>query len=198
MNTKMIKVLAMALIPAVMLAVTSCSKEHKKSTAKNQPVEIGRMEAVAITTTATVAAVDPVNRTVTLQASDGTVGTYKLGKEVRNFKQIKVGDMVKVTVLESMAIFMGPSDVKPSIDAVQTVALAPKGAKPGMLMTNTAEAVARVDAIDTANRTVTLIGVAEVPRTLTVGPNVNLANVTVGENVIVRYTEAVAIAVEKP
>jgi hypothetical protein len=55
MNTKMLKIVVMALVPVVMLGLASCSKEHKKSSAKmNQPVEIGRLEAVVITTTATV------------------------------------------------------------------------------------------------------------------------------------------------
>lgn len=199
MKTKIEKSLLIVLASISILTVASCSKEHKKSSAAvNQPVEIGRLDAVAVTAIATVAAIDNNKRTVTLQASDGTEGTYKLSKKVKNFKHIKVGDQVKVTVLESMAILVGPSDVAPAISAAQTVALAPKGKRPGMVVTNTAEAVAQVDAIDTATRTVTLAGVAEEPRTLKVGPNINLANVKVGDKVIVRYTEAMAIAVEKP
>ncbi len=203
MKTKIITFLAIVLMPAVVLTLASCSKEHKKSTqnvqsAMDQAGEIGRMEAVAATTTATVESIDSVNRTVTLHASDGTVGTYKLGSEVRNFDQIKVGDQVRATVVESIAVFVGSSDMQPGVSAVQSVTLAPKGAKPGMVVASTAEAVARIDSIDAANRTVTLLGVADEPRTLKVGPDVNLANLTVGDKVMVRYTEAMAIVVEKP
>jgi hypothetical protein len=203
MKTKIGKLLIIMLASVLMLALASCSKEHKKSTegmqsAMNQPVEIGRMEAAAITEVATVQSIDSASRTVTLQGSDGTIGTYKLGEEVRNFDQIQVGDQVKATVVESMAVFVGPSDVKPNVGAIQTVALAPKGAKPGAVVTNTAEAVVRVDAVDAAKRTVTFTGFADVPRTLTVGPSVNLANVKVGDKVVMRYTQAMAIAVEKP
>jgi len=194
MKTKTLKLMLPALIPAIMLTLASCAKEHRK----NQAVEIGRMEAVAVTTMATVESIDYAGRTVTLQGPDGAMGTYRLGKEVKNFNQIKVGDQVKATMLESIAVFVGPSEVEPSVGNIQTVALAPKGKKPGMVVANTAEAVVRVESVDAANRTVTVAGVADVPRKLTVGPNVNLVNLKAGDKVMVRYTEAMAIVVEKP
>jgi hypothetical protein len=194
-----LRFLMMAVASVMMLGLASCSKENKKGTAAmNQPVEIGRMEAVAVTTMAAVKSIDSANRTVTLQGTNGATGTYRCGKEVKNFKQIKVGDQVNVTVLESMAVFVSTSDMKPGVEAVQTVSLAPKGAKPGMVVANTAEAVVRIDAVDAANRTVTFTGLADMPRTLTVGPDVDLANLKAGDNVMVRYTEAMAIVVEKP
>lgn len=199
MNTKMTKLLLLSLLPAVVLTLASCSKGHKKDSAMmNQPVEIGRMEAVAVTTAATVESIDYASRSVTFRGPNGATGTYRCGNEVRNFGKIKVGDQVRTTLLESMAVFVGPADVKPSIGNIQTVALAPKGAKPSMVVANTAQATVRIKAVDTANRTVTLLGVADVPRTLTVGPNVDLANLKAGDNVMIRYTEAMAIVVEKP
>jgi hypothetical protein len=199
MKVKIINFLAMALMAAMVPTLASCSKEHKKDSATmNQPVEIGRMDAEAVTATATVQSIDYRHRMVTLQASDGTIGTYKLGKDVKNFKKIKVGDQVKATVLESLAVFVGSADLQPSVGAIQTVALAPKGIKPGMVVANTAEAVVRIEAVDAANRTVIFTGLANVPRMLTVGPNVDMANLKAGDNVIVRYTEAMAIVVEKP
>jgi hypothetical protein len=50
----------------------------------------------AITATSKVTAVDPSKRTVTLTSDAGESNTYKLGKNVRNFDQIKVGDQVQV------------------------------------------------------------------------------------------------------
>jgi hypothetical protein len=198
MKAKILKLMLLALMPAIMLVFASCSNEHKKNAGKNQSIEIGRMEAVAVTMMATVESVDYANRAVTLQGPTGAIGTYRLSSEVVNFDQIKAGDKVKATLIESMAVFVGSSDVQPSVDAIQTVALAPRGEKPGMVAANTAEVVARIGSIDAVNRVVTLIGVAEVPRALAVGPDVNLANVRVGDKVMVRYTEAMAIVVEKP
>jgi hypothetical protein len=203
MKTKTRKLVIIVFGLAAVTIVSSCSKEHRENkkvmkSAENQTVEIGRVEAVTVTTVATIESVDKAKRTVKIRTAYGGEGTYRIGKEAKNFKKIKPGDQVKMTLVESVAVFVGPSDIKPGVGAVQTVGLAPKGSKPGMVVANTAEGVARIDAIDTENRTVTLTGVTDVPTIVTVGPNVDLAKVSAGDSVIVRYTEATVIAVEKP
>jgi hypothetical protein len=200
MRTKIRQFQIIALCFMAFLAVSSCSKEHKgiKQASLNQPTEIGWVQAGSVTTVATIESIDRAKRIVTIRSADGRQGSYRLGKGVRNFNKIKVGDQVKATLIESVAVFVGPSDIMPRAGAAQTVAVAPKGRKPAMIIANIAEVVAKIDAIDKANRTVTLIGVTDVPIIVPVGPNVNLANIAVGGNVIVRYTEATVIAVEKP
>jgi hypothetical protein len=46
--------------------------------------------------------VDAAIRTVVLKSPDGTTKSYKLGPELRNFDQIKVGDTVKATVVDAV------------------------------------------------------------------------------------------------
>src|SRR3954462_9429493 len=65
----------------------------------------GQAKAVSvITAEATVTAVDPATRKVTLKLNDGKTRTIIAGDEVRNFAQIKVGDIVKAKYVESISI----------------------------------------------------------------------------------------------
>jgi hypothetical protein len=135
---------------------------------------------------------------VTLKFADGRMQVLKLGPEVRNFDQIAVGDQVKATYAESVAIAVRKSDEKPSAAAVQTVKVAPKGAKPGVIVTDTIEVTAKVEAIDYTKRTVALKGPEGNVRTFSVDKSVKkFKDVKVGDDVVVRVTQAIAIVVEK-
>jgi hypothetical protein len=179
----------------MMLVLAGCSE---KSTDTPKGTEVAAIDVDAITATSTVEAVDPATRTVTLKASDGATNTYKLGKDVVNFDQIKPGDQVKVTLLDSIAAFVRKSDAPPSAGAGTTITLAPKGAKPGVILADTEELSAKVESVDTAKRTLTVEGAAGKNRTFTVGPNVDLAALKKGDDIVVRATQALAIVVEKP
>lgn len=156
------------------------------------------MVVATATTTSTVESVDADARTVTLKNPDGTVNTYKLTKDVTNFDQIHPGDQVQATLLDAMAVYVRKAGTPPSAGERGMVALAPKGAKPGVVMADTKEVTDKIDAIDTTKQTITLQGVDGKPQTLKVGPNVDLADLKKGDDVIVRYTQAMAITVAKP
>src|SRR5512143_3528961 len=108
MNTKPFKLTALALIPAVLLAFTACTTTRTDgSTASDtaQSVEPGAIVVDTIGMTATVAAIDPRSRRITLVAPDGRRATYKVSKDAANFDQIRVGDRVKAMVTEELAVF---------------------------------------------------------------------------------------------
>jgi hypothetical protein len=65
-----------------------------------------------------------------------------------------------------------------------------------VILADTTEITDKFHAVDAGSRTVTLQGVSGKPRTFRVGPNVNLADVKKGDDVVVRYTEALAVLVE--
>jgi hypothetical protein len=78
------------------------------------------------------------------------------------------------------------------------VALA-DGAKPEGVVVNTTELTATVEAIDYAKRTVTLKGPEGNTVTLKVDESAkDFKNVKKGDQVVARFTEAVAISVQKP
>ena len=193
------KITLMTVIPALMLAFTGYAQSPTASEkAKGKPSAEGAIEVGAITATSKVTKVDASNRTVTLTNDAGESNTYKLGKNVRNFDQIKVGDQVKATLLESVAVTVSTSSAPPDAGSRGVVAVAPKGAMPGVIMAKTRQITAKIVSVDPEARTVTVEGPIGGKPTIKVGPDVNLGELQTGDNVTLRVTDALAIGVEKP
>ena len=160
--------------------------------------EPGAIAAEVISATAKVTAIDAAKRTVTLEM-DGKSRTITCGPEVRNFAQIKVGDQVKATFVEALAVYIQKAGAPAGGNDVETVTLAPKGAKPGMLVTKSVVLKAKIDAVDAKNRTVTVTGPEGNTKTLKVAKSVKgFKDLQKGDDVVVRFTEALAIVVEAP
>jgi len=158
---------------------------------------IGDATTVGATATATVKAVDPQKRIVTLQTADGDIVDIKCGKQVENFDQIKVGDQVKAVAIDRIVVSLGKG-AAPSGEAATLIARAPKGGQPGVVIANTEEVTAKVDAVDADKQTVTLSGLEKKPETVRVASDVDLANVKKGDDLTVRVTEGVAFWVAGP
>ena len=122
----------------------------------------------------------------------------KSEQSVKNFDQIKVGDKVKATMLQSVAVAVHKSGAPPSAGEMTTARVAPKGAMPKAVLAQTKEVTAKILSVDAEKRMVEVEGPLGVPRMLKVGPRVNLAELQKGDNVTLRITEALAIEVEKP
>lgn len=151
---------------------------------------------VAITTVeleATVLSIDRADRSVTLLGKDGIRETITVSDDVMNFDQVKVGDKVLMILSDSMVVQLGDSVAGQRPDEV--VKLAPVGAKPGGVIANTVEIRATVTAIDAAKRTVALKGDDGTEKVHPVGARVDLAKVKVGDRILVRKTEAVALKI---
>jgi len=187
----------LVLIAALMLAFAGYAEDPKTSP-KGKADAAGAIDVDAITATSKVTAVDSAKRTVTLTNEAGESHTYKLGKNVRNFAQIKVGDQVKATLLESVAVVVRKSSAPPDAAEGGLVAVAPKGAKPGVIMAKAREITTKIVSIDAQARTVTVEGPMGGKPTIKVGPKVNLNELQQGDDVTLRVTDALAINVEKP
>jgi hypothetical protein len=186
-------------VALVFLAWTSILSAQTKEAVEAATAKPGGELVEVLTGVLTVDSIDAAKRAVTLKSPDGNLKSYKLGPEVKNFDQIKVGDEVKVALAESVAIFVRKSDEPPAAVEMETVQAAPKGEKPAVVVTDTFEMTAKVEAIDYEKRTVTLKGPEGNVKTFSVGQRVkNFNNVKIGDEVVLRLTEALAIAVEKP
>jgi Cu/Ag efflux protein CusF len=152
-----------------------------------------------IVVTATVEKIDMSTREVTLKGSDGKLETITVGPEARNLGQVKAGDVVTMKYYQSLAIFVAPPGGEPSVSETTEVERAALGKKPAGQVTNVTQATVTVQAVDLANRTVTVKGPKGNITTLKVGDHVKRLNeVKAGDQIVARYTEAVAISVEKP
>lgn len=145
---------------------------------------------------ATVAAVDAATRRVTLVSDGGIKQVVRVGPEAINFDQIRVGDQLKVTVTEEFVVEMG--DRADTDAGAALVALAPAGAKPGGVIAETVQVTGTITALDAGKRTATLKFEDGATRTFSVRGDVDLAQRKVGDKVVFRVTEMVALSVEKP
>ncbi|MEI7636702.1 MAG: hypothetical protein WCJ37_05310 [Syntrophus sp. (in: bacteria)] len=193
-------VLAMAAILAVgtQFAFAADPAAPAAKPAKKQTGEPGAVVVDTVKATAKVTAIDAAKRTVTLEM-DGKSKTITCGPEVRNFDQIKVGDLLKVTFVEALAVYLQKAGAPAGGEEVKTVTLAPKGSKPGVLVTDTIVLKAKIDAVDAKKGTVTITTPAGETKTMKVDKKVKgLKALKKGDDIVVRYTEALAIVVEAP
>jgi hypothetical protein len=187
----------------VMLILIGCATppEPPVAHAETAVTSSGGQELVggqALSATATVEAIDLATREVVLVDPQGKRVTIVAGDQVRNLAQVKPGDQVRVEYFEAVALAMTPADGgQPGRTEALSVKRAPLGEKPAGVITRELEILAVVEAIDTANRRVTVRGPS---RTLTLqaAPEIDLNTVTVGSQVRLQYVEAIAISVQAP
>lgn len=205
MKTNVLKWSLFSLAPAAMLALVSCSSNSSSSSAgllsssgAYQPGVPGGVMVDTYKMNATVTRIDADKRKVTLLTRDGKETTVKCGPEVINFDQIRVGDQLKVRVTQELAVAMATPGAPPNDGGADMVALAPKGAKPGGMMASTVQVTAKVTAIDLKHHKATIQLPDGSSKSFDVRPDVDLTQRKVGEEVVLRFTEALAISVQKP
>lgn len=136
-------------------------------------------------------------REAVLEDKDGVKKLVKLGKEVRNFDQIKVGDKVTITIAAQMAFFVGKSGMVPGMGESKVTISAPKGAKPGLIEIEKKYVTLTIIKLDPAKKQVTvklMDGTVKVSNT----PNLDFSKVKVGEDVIVMFQSEQSILVTAP
>jgi len=191
---------SLRLLPAVVavVAVVACSKSHNETgSASRSASEPVALAIDTVTATDTVKAVNYKTRTVTLESPNGATETYHALPNMVNFDQIHIGDKVRATVTDALAVSVRKAGTPPNVGDTVAVALAPKGAKPGMFVANTQEATSKIVDVNRATRTITLAELAGGPKTVKLGPDVNVSDLKKGDDVVVRYTDALALYVEK-
>ncbi len=203
MNTKLQTLLLTSLLPLAAITFNGCTTEPATPPPDQTAVayQAGVPGGVRVSTlkeTATVTAIDPATRKVTLVTKDGVKTIVKAGPEVANFAQIEVGDRVKATVREETVIFVRKPGEPSGDGAAGVVALAPLGEKPGGVMADTEEVTGRVTAVSLWRHRATLLFPDGTSRTFAVRPDVKLTKESVGVDVTIRITQAVAVSVEKP
>lgn len=197
MKKQILKLTVMLLMPAALLAFTSCSSTPKSQTA-DQDVMRGGVVVDVASSFATVQSVTASNRTVVLRRPNGNLISYECGPEVVNFDQIRVGDRVTAEVVDAVAIVLVQGGIPPSAGAASVVVRAPLGEKPAAKIVDTVGFTAKVMSVDKMNREVTLLMVNGKTQTVKVGPDIKLSHVKPGNDVGVRLTRSFMIAVTTP
>jgi hypothetical protein len=168
------------------------SSKQKANESKKPSIKEERV----VTVNATVEAIDLNTRVVRLKGPKGNVFDLKVGEEAKNLPQVKVGDLVVAKYYESVAVEVRKPGEPGGVTATEAVATAEPGAKPAGVVTSQVTVTTTVEAIDRKKTYVTLKGPEGNSVNVKVRDPKNLKNVKVGDQVVITYTEALAISVE--
>lgn len=195
MNMK--STLAFALV-ATAFAAPALAQQPGKMEGAIISSEPGRAAAVrTVEISAKVVAIDKATRMVTLKGVEGIPVDVVAGDEVRNFDQIKLGDLVVVRYTEALALELRKTK---AADGDVTVSEGSTRAKPGERPATAGErritATTDVVALDPKQSTITLRGPRGNVATLAVHNPDQFKVVKEGDQVDVTYIEALALSVE--
>jgi hypothetical protein len=184
----LIAVLAVLAVPSLARA-----QEEKRGMFNGKPY----FEATdKVTEQATIIKIDKKGRNVTMVGESADTFTVHCGTDVKNFAQIKVGDVVKATYTEKLTV-MAEAPGSPSVTHETTGGAAKAGAKPAASVTERTQVKATITAIDKAAGTATLKGMDGNQIVVTPKHPDTLDKVAVGDMVTFTYTQSIAVSVEK-
>jgi hypothetical protein len=194
---KTISTLALALIAAAFAAASPAQAPAPKGGALLQS-EPGKATAVrAVEISAQVVGLDKATRTVTLKGPKGDAVDIVAGPEVKNFDQIKLGDLVVARYVQALTLELKKTKVAAGdITLREDAAKAKPGERPAVAGARQVTAIADVTAVDPAKSTITLKGPRGNVVTLDVRNPDQFKVVKKGDQVEVTYTEALALSVE--
>ncbi len=193
------KLFAVTVAALVALSTGGVALAEEKAPAEKAPAKKPHVTRErTVTATATVQAIDLKKRIVTLKNPEGKVFDVTVGKEARNLPQVKVGDVVTVKYHEALSAKVYKKGEAPMGEGVaEGLARTKPGEKPGGIVGRQVTVTASVEAIDMKEPTVTLKGPEGKSVVVKIKDRKNLENVKVGDEVVLTYTEAMAISVEK-
>jgi hypothetical protein len=146
---------------------------------------------------AQVVSLDKSTRTITLKGPKGNVVDLVAGDEVKNFDQIRLGDLVVARYAESLTLELKKTKVKAGEPTVTEGAVRAKaGERPAGAVGREVHAIADVIGVDPKKSTITLKGPRGNVVTLNVQNPDQFKVVKKGDQVEVTYTEAFALSVE--
>ena len=143
-----------------------------------------------------VSSIDKAKRVVVVTGPHGNHINFNCGEEVRNFDQIRVGDLVTLTYAQALALELrkvANNGIRERVETEQSVRAKP-GEKPGAAVEKTVQVIANVVAVNPKAQTVTLRGVKRTVE-LAVNDPAQLKEIKVGDQVEATYVEAVALEV---
>jgi len=149
-----------------------------------------------VTVEGEVIGIDLPRRIVTLKGPQGNVADLRVDPAVKNLERVKAGDRVVLTyrVGVALALVKGGDDIRQRIDSVSGTTAAP-GERPGGSATTVSTIVANVQAVDRAKRMVSLRGPQGRVVDVVVQDPLALEDVKVGDQVVARVSETLAVRV---
>lgn len=185
---------SLALLAALLLFAAPCWSDESAPAMEKPSI----FTSQSITVTAVVEAINHETREVTLRGPEGNTISFVASEEARNLGQVSTGDIVMAEYEQSLSIEVFANDGSTPGSGELTVAGRSKeGEMPGMAAIDTQVVTATVEAINLEANTFKLkYPSGEINEYVAQDPE-NLKKAEVGDLVMITYTEAVAISVEK-
>lgn len=196
-------------IIAFSLPFFACGSQHGDAAAEDMAADTAEVAAeyapdredyAMVHVEATVEAISYELRIVTLRGQGGNVFTVNASEEVERLDEIAVGDTVNVDYLTSLAFELREpteEELEDPLVVLDEVARAPEGMLPGGGELTIVRAVCTIEGLDRQTLTAKLMGPMGNYREVGGILPENITKLHIGQTVIVTYTEAVAITLEK-
>ncbi len=192
--------LSYSVLCAALLAASQDPSLFAQETAAPQNAPMGRTETMHATMSAEVTAINPVSREVTLKGPQGDEVTLVAGDAIKRLDEVKVGDFVRVDYLVSVAAEVRPptpEEAQHPLVIMDAAGRAPAEAAPAGGVARQFKVVTTIEALDRRNETVTVKGPMGRYLTARVADPDRLTQVHIGETIVIVYTEAVALSLDK-
>ena len=197
-------VAAVVIVGGVLFATMATAWGQAPTTTEKAPAPAktdtlpGKGEASATKVQGTVDAVDKEKGTVTLKGPKGRTVTLGV-KDKSKLDVIAVGDPVVATYIEAVAVQVRKAGSgAPGVSVKEQRTTSKPGETPAGAAAREITVTATIDAIDKKAQTVTIKGPEGNAETIKVKNPKNLEGVKVGDLVDITYTQALAVALDKP
>ena len=171
----------------------SPSVAQTSAVTSSSPGKVGVAQTVDVS--ATITAIEKSSRTITLKGPKGDELKIEAGPEVKNFDQLKVGDIVDMRYRETLALELKKGG---GMKVEKTEKAGAVGAKPGEtpagVVGRQVTVVGDVIKVDAATQTVTVKGPQRTVELKVRDPE-QFKLIAVGDQIQATYTEALALAV---
>ena len=148
-----------------------------------------------ISKSATITAINPTTRVVTLKDAEGNVEDIECGPEIKRFAELKVGDVVTFSYHAAVVVQVSKNA---AAAGAGMGAVRGQGPKPSGAVTSQQTATVTVEAIDPAVPSIKVKMADGHSMTAKVEDKKNLEGVKVGDKIVVTFTEALMVTVEAP
>jgi hypothetical protein len=159
-----------------------------------------RKEAALLSVTASVESIDYANREITLKGPLGNSVTLSVDPKVKRLKEIKAGDLVQADYYVSVAAELRkptPEEEKHPLVVLDGGGKAAATEAPGAGALRAFKVVTTIEGLDRPQQTVTVKGPRGHFLTARVENPKRLMEMRLGDTIVITYTEALAISVEK-
>lgn len=194
------KFLSYSTVIFALLAGGNCSVPGAEEQSARTTAPMSREEAILVTVTASVEDIDYKNREVVLKGPLGNKVTFTVDQRVKRLDEVKVGDCVRADYYVSIAAELRKptaAEKQTPIMLLDAAGKAPPGTAPAAGGLRRFKVVTTVEGLDRPTQTVTVKGPRGNYLTARVADPSRLTRMRIGDTIVVTYTEALAISLEK-